>query len=63
MIVLLWFTLPDMPLMVTFETPGTALLAAVNVTTLLLAVTAPKVAVTPGGKPDALNATAPLKPY
>lgn len=60
---LLWSTPPDVPVIVTFETPGAALLAAVNVTTLLPAVTAPKVTVTPGGKPDDVNATAPSKPY
>jgi hypothetical protein len=54
--------LPDLPVIVIVEVPAAAVLAAVNVMVLLPAVTAPKVAVTPVGKPDAASATVPLKP-
>jgi hypothetical protein len=53
---------PDAPVIVTVEVPATAEVAAVKVTTLLPAVTAPSVAVTPTGKPDAANVTVPSKP-
>jgi len=53
---------PDVPVMVTAEVPATAVVAAVKVTTLLPAVMAPKVAVTPAGRPDAAKTTAPSKP-
>lgn len=54
--------LPDLPRIVTVEAPTAAELAAANVTALLPAATALKVAVTPVGRPDADNVIAPLKP-
>jgi hypothetical protein len=56
--------LPEVPVMVTFAEARDALLAPVNVTVLFAAVLAgEKVAVTPVGRPDAVSATAPLKPF
>ncbi len=54
---------PEVPVMVRVDAPVAALLAAVNVAVLLPAVTALNVTVTPAGRPDADNATAPLKPF
>ena len=54
--------LPDLPLIVTVEVPPAAALATANFTALLPIVTALKVAVTPLGRPDADNVTAPVKP-
>ncbi len=61
--VVLVVRLPDVPVMVTVEAPTEALLAADKVTTLLSAATAPKLTVTPEGKPEADSATVPLNPY
>jgi len=61
--VVLLVRLPDVPVMVTMEEPKAAVLAAEKVTTLLLEVTAPKLAVTPLGKPEAASETVPLNPY
>jgi hypothetical protein len=48
---------------VTIEVPVAAVLAAVNVSVLVLvAVAGLNVAVTPAGRPLALNITAPVKP-
>lgn len=55
-------TAPDVPVMVTVESPNAAALAAEKVTTLLSAVAAAKLAVTPGGRPEADRPTAPLNP-
>lgn len=62
-IVALPVNLPDVPVMVTVEVPGFAVLDAVRVTTLWPPVPAPKVAVTPVGKLEAVSATVPLKPF
>jgi len=61
-IVALLVKVPDVPVIVTVDVPAAAVLVAVNVSVLLPAVTAPNVAVTPVGRPDAVSATAPLKP-
>jgi hypothetical protein len=62
-IVTLLARLPEVPVMVTVEEPGTALPDAENVTVLLLAVlVGEKVAVTPVGRPEAVSATVPPKP-
>ncbi len=56
--------LPDVPVIVTLEVPGTAVLLAVSVRVLLPAVLAGlKDPVTPPGSPEAVKATAPLKPF
>ena len=55
-------TLPDVPVIVTVDVPTAAVLAAEKVTTLLPAVAAPKLAVTPVGKPEAASATGLLNP-
>jgi hypothetical protein len=53
---------PDVPTIVTVALAAVAVLAAVNVTTLVrAAVMAPNVAVTPAGRPETANATAALK--
>lgn len=62
-IVVLLVRLPDVPVMAIVEAPRAAVVAAEKVTTLLLAFTAPKLAVTPEGKPEAASATVPLNPY
>ena len=55
--------MPDVPVMVTVDVPVVAVELAVNVTTLVEVVgLVPKVAVTPAGRPDADNVTAPVKP-
>jgi hypothetical protein len=51
--------LPDLPVIVTVEVPPAAELATANVTALLPDVTALKIAVTPLGRPEADNVTAP----
>jgi hypothetical protein len=61
--VVLLVRLPEAPVMVSVEAPNAAVLAADKVTTLSSAATAPKLAVTPVGKPEAANATLPLNPY
>ena len=60
--VVLLVRLPEVPVMVTVEVPKEAVLAADKVTTLLSAATAPKLAVTPLGNPEADSATGPLNP-
>jgi hypothetical protein len=55
--------LPQVPVMVTVEVPNAAVLATEKVTTVLSAVAAAKLAVTPEGKPEADNATVPSNPY
>jgi len=61
--VVVWFRLPQMPVMVTVAVPVVAVLLAVNVRTLVLvAGFVPNDAVTPDGKPDAESITLPVKP-
>ena len=53
---------PEVPVMVTVEVPAVAVLAAVKVITLVPVVGfVPKAAVTPVGRPEAVNVTLPLK--
>jgi hypothetical protein len=55
--------LPEVPVIVTVEVPAVAVLLAVKVTTLEPVVgLAPKLAVTPLGRPEAARLTEPLKP-
>lgn len=54
---------PDVPVIVMLDVPAAAALAALMVAILLPPLTAPKVAVTPVGRPDALNTTVPAKPF
>jgi hypothetical protein len=49
---------PEVPVTVTVAGPGTAVLLAASVMILLT-----KDAVTPLGKPDAVKATLPVKPF
>lgn len=54
-------SVPEVPVMVMVEAPATAVLVAVNVTTLLpVAGLVAKAAVTPVGNPEAANVTLPL---
>jgi len=62
-IVALLVNVPEVPVMVTVDVPAAAVLAAVRVSVLLLAATAPKVAVTPDGRPDAASAIVPVNPF
>lgn len=56
--------LPDVPVIVTVLVPVAAVLLAVNVRELVLVVeVGVKVAVTPLGRPDAVRATLPVKPF
>lgn len=53
--------LPEVPVMVTAEVPGAAVPLAANVITLVdVAGLAPKLAVTPAGRPEATSVTDPL---
>jgi hypothetical protein len=55
--------LPEVPVMVAVHGATFAVADAVNVTVLFVVVLADeKLAVTPGGMPDAFNATVPPKP-
>jgi hypothetical protein len=63
-IVVVFFKLPDFPVMVRVTVPVVATLLAVNVNVLVLAVLLGlNDAVTPLGKPDADKPTLPLKPF
>jgi hypothetical protein len=63
-IVVVAVTAPDVPLMVTVAVPAAAEAPAVNVTTLLEAdEVGLNAAVTPLGKPEAVNATVPVNPF
>jgi hypothetical protein len=55
--------LPEVPVIATEDVLAAALLAAVKVTLLLPAVVAPKVAVTPAGRPLTQRLTVPLNPF
>jgi len=55
---------PEVPVIVIFEVPAVAVPAVVSVITVLYVVgLGEKVAVTPLGKPEAVNVTLPVKPY
>jgi hypothetical protein len=62
-IVALLVSVPDVPVMVTVETPVATVPAAANVTLRGAALAGPKVAVTPAGSPELASATVPLKPF
>lgn len=54
----------EVPVMVTVVVPVAAVELALNVTTdVCVALSAPNVAVTPDGRPVAVNVTAPLNPF
>ena len=55
--------LPDIPVMVTVQEPAAAAPDAVKVTLRDGELAELHVAVTPVGRPDADNATVPLKPF
>ena len=62
-IVVVAVSVPEVPVMVTVETPGVAVALAVNVITLLPVVgLVANPAVTPVGRPDADNMTLPVNP-
>jgi len=61
-IVVLLVSVPDVPVMVTVETPAATVPAAARVTPRGVALAGPKVAVTPAGNAEAASATVPLKP-
>ena len=63
-IVVVFFKLPDLPVIVRVTVPVVATLLAVNVNVLVLAVVLGlNEAVTPLGKPDADKPTFPAKPF
>jgi hypothetical protein len=63
-IVTLPLRVPEVPMTLTLNTPVAALLVAENVTSLVLvAGFVPNVAVTPLGRPDAVQFTLPLNPF
>jgi len=53
---------PEVPVMVTVAVPADAVLATVRLILLRPAITAPKLAVTPAGRPEATSATRLLNP-
>lgn len=57
--VVVWLRLPDVPVMVTVEVPAATVLLAESVITPLVL----NDAVTPAGRPEALNATVLLNPF
>lgn len=57
--VVVWLKLPDVPVTVTVEVPVVAVLLADNA----IVPAALNAAETPLGRPDALNATVPAKPF
>jgi hypothetical protein len=62
--VVLWVNAPDVPVIVTVVDPFAALDATVKVAVSSPDVpSAAKFAVTPAGRPDAVSATVPLKPF
>jgi hypothetical protein len=56
--VVMWLRLPDVPVTVTVEVPAAAVLLADSVMTPLA-----NEAVTPAGRPEAVNATVPPNPF
>lgn len=62
--VVVWVSVPDVPVMVTVAVPVVAVLLAVKVRTLVEVVgLVPKLAVTPEGRPEADSDTLPVKPF
>jgi hypothetical protein len=63
LIVVVLNSVPDVPVMLTMEVPIAAELLAARVNVLVPAMLCgPNVAVTPGGRPEAVNTTAPANP-
>jgi hypothetical protein len=61
--VVVWLSVPEVPVTVTVDVPTVAVLLAVNVRPLVDVVGfVPKLAVTPLGKPEAESVTDPVKP-
>lgn len=62
--VVVWLSVPEVPVTVTVADPTVAVLLAVNVRTLVEVVgLVPKLAVTPLGRPEAESVTDPVKPF
>jgi hypothetical protein len=62
--VVVWDKVPEVPVMVTVEVPVAAVLLAVSVNVLVVvALAGLKAAVTPLGRPEAVSATLPEKPF
>jgi len=61
--VVVWTSVPEVPVMVTVTVPVVAVPLAVNVRTLVLVTgLVPNKAVTPDGRPDAVSVAPPVKP-
>ena len=61
--VVLWVSVPEVPVIVTVAAPVVAVALAVKVRTLVEVVgLVPKLAVTPAGRPEAESETLPVKP-
>lgn len=64
LIVVVWVSVPDVPVIVTATVPRVAVVVAVKVRVLFPVVLAGlKVAVTPAGRPEADRLTVPVKPF
>lgn len=62
--VVVWLSVPEVPVTVTVDVPTVAVLLAVKLRTLVEVVgLVPKLAVTPLGRPEAESVTAPVKPF
>jgi len=63
LMVVVWLSVPDTPVIVTVAVPTVAVAPAVKVTTLVvLAGLVPKAAVTPAGNPEAERVALPVNP-
>jgi hypothetical protein len=63
LMVVVWVSVPEVPVIVTVAVPVVAVELAVKVRTLVeVAGLVPKAAVTPAGKPEAESVTLPVKP-
>lgn len=64
LMVVVWLSVPEVPVTVTVDVPVVAVLLAVKVRTLVeVAGLVPKLAVTPLGRPEAESVTEPVKPF
>lgn len=64
LMVVVWVSVPDVPVMVTVAVPRVAVLLAVRVSVLVpVVLDGLKVAVTPAGRPEADKLTEPVKPF
>ena len=62
--VVVWLSVPEVPVTVTVAVPVVAVELAVKVITLVPVVGfVPKLAVTPAGRPEAASVTEPVKPF